>query len=83
MNYNVILVDADEATLTHTANIFKRLPSLTLMASYLESKSAQGLAAVFTPNLFLIDVDDADNRLMLPAFADYRAHEKMGRRQSF
>ena len=70
MNYNAILVDAADATLAHTANIFKRLPTLNLVSSYREAKSALGQGSVFTPNLFLIDVDDADNRSMLPAFAD-------------
>lgn len=70
MKYNVILVDDDDSTITHTINIFKRLPDLTLVSNYREVKSAIGQSSVFDPNLFLIDIDDADNRSMLPAFAD-------------
>ena len=70
LKYNVILVDDDEAAITHTANIFKRFPNFTLVSSYREVKSAIGQSSVFDPNLFLIDIEDADNRSMLPAFAD-------------
>ncbi len=70
MNYNVILVDADDSTLNHTVNIFKRFPNFTLVSSYREVKSAIGQSSVFDPNLFLIDIENTDNRNMLPAFAD-------------
>lgn len=70
MNYNVILVDDDGTVVTHTANIFKRFLDFTLVSSYSEVKSAIGQSSVFAPNLFLIDVEDDDNRKMLPAFAD-------------
>lgn len=70
MKYNVILVDDDDSAVTHTINLFKRLPDLTLVSSYREVKSAIGQSSVFDPNLFLIDIDDDDNRSMLPAFAD-------------
>ena len=69
MNYNVILVD-DDATITHTANIFKRFPDFTLVSSYHEVKSAIGQSSVFNPNLFLINVDDDNNIKALPAFTD-------------
>ena len=70
MKYNVILVDDDEAAITHTANIFKRFPNFTLVSSYREVKSAIGQSSVFDPNLFLINVDGVANRSSLPAFAD-------------
>ena len=70
MKYSTILIDADDATLVHTTNIFKRLPDLTLVSSYREVKSALGQGTVFNPNLFLVDVDDADNRKSLPEFAE-------------
>ena len=70
MNYNIILVDGDNNTTVHTANILKRLPNFTLVSSYREVKSAIGQSSVFDPNLFLIDIDDDNNRNMLPAFAD-------------
>ena len=71
MKYNVILVDEDDATLNHTANIFKRLPEFTLVSSYREVKSAIGQSSVFDPNLFLLDVDEANNRNALPTFAEF------------
>lgn len=70
MKYNTILVDDDDNTIVHTTNVFKRLPEFTLMSSYREAKSAMGQSSVFDPNLFLIDIDDDNNRKMLPAFAD-------------
>lgn len=70
MNYNAIWIDDDTDSLTHATNIFKRLPNFTLMSSYREVKSAIGQSSVFEPNLFIINIDAADNRAMLPAFAD-------------
>lgn len=70
MKYNVILVDDEDSTITQTVNIFKRFPDFTLMSSYREVKSAIGQSSVFDPNLFLIDIENSDNRRMLPAFAD-------------
>ena len=69
MKYNTILIDSDDATQIHTANIFKRLPQLNLVSSYREVKSALGQGTVFNPNLFLVDIEDADNRKSLPEFA--------------
>lgn len=70
MKYNVILVDEDNSTTVHTANIFKRLTNFTLVSSYREAKSALGQGTVFSPNLFLVDIDSADNRINLPRFAE-------------
>ncbi len=70
MNYNVILIDADNATWIHTQNIFKRLPQLNLVSSYREVKSALGQGTVFNPNLFLVDIEDNANRNSLPEFAE-------------
>ncbi|MBR0261810.1 MAG: AAA family ATPase [Selenomonadaceae bacterium] len=70
MKYNAILVDDDDSTINHTITVFKRMPELTLVSSYREVKSAMGQSSVFDPNLFLIDIDVAENRSMLPAFAD-------------
>lgn len=70
MKYSTILIDDDDATLIHTTNIFKRLPDLNLVSSYREVKSALGQGTVFNPNLFLVDIDNADNRKSLPEFAE-------------
>ena len=70
MKYSTILIDDDDATLIHTTNIFKRLPDLNLVSSYREVKSALGQGTVFNPNLFLVNIDSADNRKSLPEFAE-------------
>lgn len=70
MEYNAILIDNDSTAIGQITTMFRRLPGFTLVATYRETKSALGQGTIFNPNLFVVDVDDADNRNMLPAFLD-------------
>lgn len=66
---NVIIVDGDGAIVAQVAGVLKRLDNFELVSNYAEVKSALGQSSVFSPDIFLIDVEPYENRKAISSFA--------------
>lgn len=70
MAYQVILIESDTDMVNELLTPLKRSPDFSVAATYNSAHAAIGQAAMFNPNLFLLDVEDDEELDMIPAFAD-------------
>ena len=70
MTYQVVIVESQKNLLDAISNILKQSADFEIMSTYGNVNDALGQSGVYHPNLFLIDVDDAETLKMLPAFMD-------------
>ena len=70
MNYKVIVVETNKQMSDTLAATLKKAPGFDLLSTFDNANSALGQSHVYKPNLFLIDIDNPELLLMLPAFVD-------------
>ncbi|MBR1396666.1 MAG: AAA family ATPase [Selenomonadaceae bacterium] len=70
MAYQVILIESNQAMLNNMTAVLRQSSEFELAATYKDANAALGQSGMFRPNLFLIDVENAETLDMIPAFVD-------------
>lgn len=68
MEYKVILIENDRPTLERLAGVVSGTRGFTLAARYQHAGDALGQAAMFKPNIVLLDIDVKGNLGLIPEF---------------
>lgn len=70
MVYRVILVESSPPLLENISATLKQSENFELMSAYSNFNAALWQSGIYNPNLFLMDIDDAEVLENLPAFVD-------------
>ena len=70
MDYRVILVESSKPMLETLSNTLKKSENFELLSTYDNFNAALWQSGIYNPNLFLMDIDNADVLENLPAFVD-------------
>lgn len=77
MAYQVIVVEEDKQVLEKLTTALRRSPDFEVASTYKTADLALGQSRMFKPNLFLINVDDAETVKLLRSFVNSYPHAKI------
>ncbi|MBR4152278.1 MAG: hypothetical protein IKT98_04910 [Selenomonadaceae bacterium] len=70
MAYRVIVIEDNQDLMEDMVMTLRRSPDFEVSSTYKTANAAIGPAAMFNPNLFLINIDNEETLNALPAFVD-------------